>query len=95
MPTTQRAGHARTTVTIHGPALRALRKAYGIEIVTLAEQVGVTRSYITKLELGYSRQVSVTVYRALGDALPIEDRRAILANPGADIEAADDDQPAA
>lgn len=72
---------AQTTMEIHGPALRAIRKLAGVGVVELAEAAGVQRPFIAKLELGHSRRVSPAVFNGIVAALGIEDRRAILANP--------------
>ena len=74
----------RTTVAINGYALRELRVRSGIGVADLAEQVGVQRPYIAKIELGHSRRVSPKVYNALLAALAIEDRRVLMANPYVD-----------
>lgn len=70
-----------TTYEINGFALRELRKRSGLAVADLAEQIGVQRPYIAKIELGHSRRVSPKVYKALLEALVIEDRRVLLANP--------------
>lgn len=79
MPTTP------TTVEVNGYAIRELRVRSGLGVAELADQVGVKRPYIAKIELGHSRRVSPKVFKALMDALSIQDRRSLLANPhGAD-----------
>lgn len=70
-----------TTVDINGYALREMRILTGIPIAALAEQVGVTRSYLAKIELGHSERVSPKVFAAIVAALKIKDRRALLAWP--------------
>lgn len=70
-----------TTVEVNGYALRELRMRTGIGVAELAEQVGVQRPYIAKIELGHSRRVSPKVYTAILSALAIQDRRVLLANP--------------
>lgn len=72
---------APTTVEINGFALRELRMRSGLGVAQLAEQVGVQRPYIAKIELGHSRRVSPKVFNALLAALTITDRRVLLANP--------------
>lgn len=72
-----------TTVEINGYALRKIRVLSGIGVADLARQVGTTRSYIAKLELGHNRRVSPAVYNALLEALDIQDRRTLLAAPNA------------
>jgi transcriptional regulator with XRE-family HTH domain len=68
----------RETVLIQGYALREIRRRSRISPQALASQLGVNRSYITKIELGHSKRVSVAFYDALLAALEIEDRRALL-----------------
>lgn len=82
MPTTP------TTVEINGFALREIRIRSGIGVLELAKQVEVQRPYIAKIELGHSQRVSPRVFNALMQALSIQDRRSLLANPhGADLDA--------
>lgn len=79
---------APTTVEVNGFALREIRIRSGLGVVELAEQVGVRRPYIAKIELGHSVRVSPKVFNNLLVALTINDRRALLANPhGAAIKA--------
>lgn len=73
-----------TTVSINGFALREIRVRSGISVQQLADQLGLARSYITKIELGYSRRVSPPVFAALLSALVVGDRRALLAQPSVD-----------
>lgn len=75
MPSTQ------TTIEVNGFALRELRVRSGISVADLAAQVGVQRPYIAKIELGHSQRVSPKVFNALLNALSINDRRCLLANP--------------
>jgi transcriptional regulator with XRE-family HTH domain len=70
-----------TTIEVNGFALRAIRILSGIAVADLAERVGVQRPYIAKIELGHSQRVSPKVFNALLQALVIDDRRALLANP--------------
>lgn len=70
-----------TTIEINGFALRELRVRSGIGVQELANQVGVQRPYIAKIELGHSLRVSPKVYNAILDALQIADRRTLLASP--------------
>jgi transcriptional regulator with XRE-family HTH domain len=75
-----------TTIEVNGYALRELRIRSGLAVLDLANQVGVKRPYIAKIELGHSRRVSPKVYNALLEALSITDRRVLLANPhGSDL----------
>lgn len=76
-----------TTIEVNGYALREIRVRSGIGVRELAEQVGATRAYIAKIELGHSQRVSPKVYNALLAALTIADRRSLLANPHAAVEA--------
>lgn len=78
-----------TTVAINGFALREIRVRSGLGVLDLARQVGVQRPYIAKIELGHSQRVSPRVFNALLQALAIQDRRVLLANPhGADVSEA-------
>lgn len=70
-----------TTVEVNGYALREIRVRTGVAIADLADQVGVTRSYLAKIELGHSHRVSPKVYAAVLAALDIKDRRVLLAAP--------------
>lgn len=78
-----------TTIEVNGFALRELRIRSGLGVAELAEQVGVKRPYIAKIELGHSRRVSPRVFAALLAALSITDRRVLLANPHGLESAAD------
>ena len=79
-----------TTVEVNGYALRELRIRSGLGVMDLANQVGVKRPYIAKIELGHSRRVSPKVYTALLEALSITDRRVLLANPHGLIDEVED-----
>jgi transcriptional regulator with XRE-family HTH domain len=68
-------------VEINGYVIRHLRIADGRSVEDLAEQVGVKRPYVTKIELGHSRRVSPKVFNALLAAFSIDDRRVLMANP--------------
>lgn len=70
-----------TTVEINGYAVREIRIRSGLAVAELAQAVTVQRPYIAKIELGHSRNVSPKVFKALLDALSINDRRVLLANP--------------
>lgn len=69
-----------TAIAVNGPALRELRIRTGIEVKDFADQVGVSRSYVTKVELGHSRRVSPEVYNKILTVLGIRDRRTLLAD---------------
>ncbi len=81
--------HPRSTPTVevHGFALRVIREARGRKVQELADSLGVTRSYVAKIELGHSRRVSEVFYSRLLAELRIEDHRALLASPHATTEA--------
>jgi transcriptional regulator with XRE-family HTH domain len=70
-----------TTIEVNGYALREIRVRSGVDMTPFAELVGVTRSYLAKIELGRNRRVSPKVYAAILAALDIRDRRTLLANP--------------
>lgn len=66
-----------TAVPINGAALREIRIRTGIAVADLAKEIGVGRSYVTKIELGHSKRVSPEVFRALMTALDIRDQRVL------------------
>lgn len=72
-----------TTYEINGFAVREFRMQKGIAVAALANEIGVTRAYVTKIELGHSLRVSPKTLNALLTALSIRDRRSLLANPHA------------
>ncbi|GAC1374246.1 MAG: hypothetical protein NVSMB4_01520 [Acidimicrobiales bacterium] len=80
---TQTTPPERTVVAVHGPAIRAIRNFHGIRTDDFATTLGVTRAYVTKLELGYSRHVSPALYRKILTALSVKDWKALLADPWA------------
>lgn len=67
------------TVDIHGFALREFRKLKGYKPNELATIVKCDRSYITKIELGSVRRVSVPLLNKIANALGLDDSRALLA----------------
>lgn len=69
------------SVAINGFAARVIRERTGIKVADTAEAMECNRSYITKIENGTSRRVSVDFYRRLLQHLAIEDHRTLLAIP--------------
>jgi transcriptional regulator with XRE-family HTH domain len=53
---------------INGPALRAIREALDISMIDLANQVGIHRTYLGKIERG-ERQCRTATIRRLAAAL--------------------------
>jgi predicted GIY-YIG superfamily endonuclease len=72
---------AKTAVAVNGPLIREVRLRTGYSIAGTAAALGCHRSYITKLETGSSRQVSVEFYHRLLEHLAIQDHRTLLAAP--------------
>lgn len=68
-------------MAINGFAQRVIRERTGIKVADLASALGVDRSYITKIENGTSKRVSVDFYRRLLETLAITDHRTLLALP--------------
>lgn len=66
---------------INGFAARVIRERTGIKVADEAAAMACDRSYITKIENGTSKRVSVDFYRRLLDYLAIEDHRVLLASP--------------
>jgi transcriptional regulator with XRE-family HTH domain len=58
----------------HGAAIKALRKAYGIRQDALAEQAGISASYLSRVENGFEvPELNVTTHKlAKGLGVPIE-----------------------
>lgn len=78
--------HTDTTapmVEINGFALRAIRVRSGIDAGPFAEQVGIDRSYLNRIENGRRRRIQPSTLAALLDALALTDQRALLASPHA------------
>lgn len=71
----------KPTVEINGFVVRELRIRDGRSPEALAEQIGVKRPYVVKIEVGRSTRVSPKVFNALLAAFSISDRRVLLANP--------------
>lgn len=72
---------APSSVAINGFAVRVIRERTGIKVADFAVALECNRSYITKIENGTSKRVSVEFYRKLLDHLAIEDHRTLLALP--------------
>ena len=70
-----------TTIEVNGFAFREIRIRSGVDIGPCADQVGISRPYLSRLELGDRVRVSPRVFSALLQTLQINDRRAILADP--------------
>lgn len=70
-------------IAVNGPAIREKRMDLRIGVEDLAKEVGISRAYLAKIELGHSKKVSVEVLDKLERALMVRDRRAFLADPHA------------
>ncbi|GAA3214688.1 helix-turn-helix transcriptional regulator [Actinocorallia longicatena] len=70
-----------TTVEVNGFAYREIRIRSGISVGDCAGRAGISRTYLTRLELGDRVRVSPQVLKGPLDALQLADRRTILANP--------------
>lgn len=70
-----------SSIAINGFAVRVIRERTGIKVSDTAAAMGCDRSYITKIENGTSKRVSVDFYRRLLEHLAIEDHRTLLATP--------------
>lgn len=76
MPNTE-----RLSVDTNGATVRYVRRQLGITVARLAAEVGVSTTYIRRIELGHTQSVSPVVFAALCLALRLEDRRVLLASP--------------
>ena len=70
-----------SAIAINGFALRVIRERTGEKVADLAQAMQVDRSYITKIENGTSKRVSVDFYKRLLAHLAIADHRTLLAAP--------------
>lgn len=70
-----------STIRIHGYACRTIRELKGRAVGELAKKLGVNRSYITRIELGYAPRVSSVFYSRLLAELGISDHRVLMADP--------------
>lgn len=70
-------------VAVHGPSVRYFRLERDMSGRELAHQVGVQPPYISRIEHGSARRVSVTVFRKLRAALgiPHTHRQMLMASP--------------
>jgi transcriptional regulator with XRE-family HTH domain len=72
---------APTTIDINGFAVREIRIRSGLELAPCAAHVGISRPYLSRIELGQRQTVRPRVYSGLLEALQISDRRTLLALP--------------
>ncbi|MFD7416841.1 helix-turn-helix domain-containing protein [Kitasatospora purpeofusca] len=63
----------RSNVEVDGPAIRRIRKLSGLDMRTLADQVGITANYLSRIETGSRRMVRPSVYVALRRQLGASD----------------------
>ncbi|MFD9047621.1 helix-turn-helix domain-containing protein [Streptomyces zaomyceticus] len=59
----------RPTFEVDGAAIRKIRMSRGIQIADLARRTGISRSYLTRLEIGVRRNMRPPTYTALREAL--------------------------
>lgn len=67
---------AAASIPINPAAIRAAREDRGLTMAQLAAQIGVDRSYISRLESGSSPRCSAPVHAALVRALRPEHKHA-------------------
>lgn len=79
------------TVEINGYALRWGRKLMGLGPQALADAIGRNRTYVVKMETGAVDRVSVDTFKALVKALGLEDSRALMALPRAEVPNLEED----
>lgn len=58
-----------TTFQVDGRVIRALRMNNGESVAALADRAGISRSYLTQLELGYREHMRPPKYTALRTAM--------------------------
>lgn len=59
----------RSTVEVNGAEIRRLRKRSGLDMDVLAERIGISANYLSRIETGTRRRVRPSVYGALRTAL--------------------------
>ncbi|MFD4394713.1 helix-turn-helix domain-containing protein [Kitasatospora sp. NPDC058478] len=63
----------RSTVEIDGQVIRRIRKHAGVDMNTLAKEVGITANYLSRIETGTRRRVRPSVYAAIRQHLGATD----------------------
>lgn len=77
----------RATYEVDGAAIRTLRMSRGLPIADLARNAGISRSYLTRLEIGVRRHMRPPAYLALRTALGVpHDDTHLLAEGETDSE---------
>lgn len=61
-----------TTYLVKGAALRERRKELGMNVTECAAEAGISRPYLTQLELGIRRHMKPPTYMALRTVLQID-----------------------
>ena len=69
------------TIEVNGFAFREIRVRSGLAIGAVAVEIGISRPYLARIEMGARIRVSPPVFAGMLRALQITDRRAILADP--------------
>lgn len=93
-PSTQQARRrrpgSRDQVPVHPPAVRFLRQRGGLSGRDLAERIGITPSYVSKIENGHFTSVSPRVFVRLCQTFGLDDGTSALlrATPCLDDQAA-------
>lgn len=70
-------------VEIAGGEVRRLRKLQGDNLTTFAPKAGITFQYLSQIETGVRSKVSPAVFVRLCEALGVQDRESLLAEPAA------------
>ena len=65
-------------VEVNGAAIRTIRKLAGVEIRDLATRIGITSSYLSRIETGSRRRLRPSVYAALRAALDVPDKTLLI-----------------
>lgn len=71
-------------VAIKAPEVRRRRQLAGHNQAEFAEQCGISAGYLSQIESGQRRTVSPRVYVSICDALNVQDRQELLAEPARD-----------
>ncbi|MGH2618599.1 MAG: helix-turn-helix domain-containing protein [Thermomicrobiales bacterium] len=75
-------------VAINGATVRHLRIMSGLGVTALAEELGCTPPYVSRIESGRAKRVSPAMFAKLRSALAVTDPRVLMADPDDELVAA-------
>jgi len=75
-----------TLIAVNGYTVKAIRELAGLSRPDLAKQAQINPSYLAKIENGHRGHINPAMFVRLWKTLSV-DRRALLANPHAEVAA--------